>query len=140
MAAGVRMPESAWGLRWQDWLIDACDQDESAAFEIHTKKTEIYPQKLKEHGVWLPMRELALDLFRADYRVHVVTGASSQGAWTAMQFLELPNAMGYFPGMNARNKENFLLDLAQRGYTTGIYFDDKPGVATPEGWEGWRVS
>jgi len=45
-AAGVKLPENAWGRRWQDWLVDHLGGDYDRAVEVHRRKTEAYADML----------------------------------------------------------------------------------------------
>lgn len=45
-SVGVELPEGAWGRRWQDWLIDACDGDRERAELLHKQKIDAYSDLL----------------------------------------------------------------------------------------------
>lgn len=139
LAAGVRMPSGAWGLPWREWLIEVCNGDEDEAKVVHNAKNALYPAALQEHGRSLPARDLVLDLFEAKKFVRVLTGASNQGAFAAMSFLDLPYEIVTVTRLTNREKTLQLISMLQLGYDRGMYFDDEFGVEMPSEWESWHV-
>lgn len=61
-AVGVKMPAYAWGLRWQDWLVDHCEGADELARLLHERKSHEYVKLLTRSDIQryaLPAAQLA---------------------------------------------------------------------------------
>lgn len=77
---GVKIPKSAYGLPWIDWLPEYCNGSVEIAAILHREKTFIYLRQLIEsdlQGMELPALEVARELHRDNpTRVKILTAAS----------------------------------------------------------------
>jgi beta-phosphoglucomutase-like phosphatase (HAD superfamily) len=137
-AAGVDMPDDAWGRPAFEWLPDLCGK---AAGRVHVRKNEYYPALLAEHGEVLEMALRARLLVETGQPTGVLTGASSEATEAALALLRL--RLGFeMPiirtSCSRQDKIDTLAGLAVR-YPQGVYVDDQDGVTVPDGWrfEKW---
>lgn len=77
---GVKIPDSAYGRPWTDWLPEYCSGNIEIAAILHRQKTSIYLRRLIEsdlHGMELPALDVAREL-HADNptRVKILTAAA----------------------------------------------------------------
>jgi len=77
---GVKMPNHAHGLSWQEWLPEYCGGNFAVAGTLHSAKTQIYLRRLIEcdlQGMELPPLEVMRELHRDNpTRVKVLTASS----------------------------------------------------------------
>jgi FMN phosphatase YigB (HAD superfamily) len=135
--AGVDMPNEAWGHPWQSWLPNVAGSYYEAA-QLHSKKTEIYVELLKNDGTArkhaLPFAEIARALERDPVtNVYYVTGASNDAATSILKELGLnvQNLVG--SSLTTNDRESILKKLD----ATGVYVDDRiegQGPALSAGW------
>jgi haloacid dehalogenase-like hydrolase len=121
LQAGVEMPESAWGKRWQDWLPELCKKPE----EVHDKKNLIYPTILKELGRPLPGAYCLDFLKRMEINVCVVTSASREAAKLITNLIDVQVPIF----ASCLSKKSTLKLIAP----TGVHIDDFQ-VIVPDEW------
>lgn len=104
-AAGVEMPESAWGLSAKEWLDDQTG-------EIHKRKNQFYPGMLAQFAKPMPLLGFAIK-----NQSTIITGASPEAVALIREIFNIENPV--FPNLDARAKVSFLLDRP-----VGLYVDD----------------
>lgn len=79
-AVGVKIPQSAAGLSWQEWLPEYCGGNIEIAATLHRAKTSLYLRHLIEsdlEGMELPALEVARELYTDNpTRVKILTAAA----------------------------------------------------------------
>lgn len=77
---GVKIPTSATGLSWTEWLPEYCSGNVDIAATLHREKTYIYLRRLIEsdlQGMELPALQVAQELYAdSPTKVKLVTAAS----------------------------------------------------------------
>lgn len=89
---GVEMPDGAWGLPWQEWLIDLVG-DQAGATLVHEIKTTLYEELLTQvtlEELSLSAAHVARELERhTEIRVTYLTAADTRTARRVLRKLEL---------------------------------------------------
>lgn len=120
LAAGVEMPDAAWGKPWHTWLPQLPNLRLSPE-EIHKIKNANYKHCLREHGRVLPCLQYAVQL-----DAPIITGASVQAiahvkTWLSEQGYHL-RSVDLFGA--SYDMKQFWLNTTSRG----IYVDDDVDV------------
>lgn len=91
---GVRVPDHAWGERWQDWLTNVVG-DYGTAVVLHARKTFIYADMVRDCDVStieLPAGRVARELshgLHGDVAVHLLTGGAQHSTEQVLRRLDI---------------------------------------------------
>lgn len=124
-AAGVAMPEEAWGITWRTWL-PAIVGDE--AERVHTEKQKHYERLLDEgYARELPGSHLAKALLWMGHPVYFVTAASERSARAVLKTFNLPDKFlwGWELKATARALKLFEIRKMHPDMLDFTYFDDR---------------
>ena len=133
---GIDMPDSAWGLPWQDWLPKLTPNVDAT----RRGKSEAYLSLIREGALdVLPMAQLARQLEGSDCRVAYVTSSSDPSATAILKSLSLDHTC--LLGTNLQPVER-ATKLA-RWSDWGVYVDDRPegiAIARDAGWSFFNTT
>lgn len=114
-AAGVIMPDGAWGRPSKSWLQDTAK---------HARKNEMYPGMLKLFAKPLPMLDVACAL-AVDHDVRILTAASMAALVAVREAFPLIASLSVEDyGCTADEKVAKLKSITEGG----IYFDDNSRI------------
>ena len=115
-AAGVIMPDDAWGKPWHQWLDDET---------IRQKKQKIYPEYVEKHAKALPLWDMFREMQDAKMNPIILTGAGSAAVWALMN--RYPDLL--IPTI--RYELTIEDKISHMGmFDEGIYFDDSSEAVT----------
>lgn len=117
LAAGVEMPDAAWGKPWHEWLLQ--DRTTEEAVKIHRKKNELYREALRHYGCILPCLSYALQL-----GAPIITGASITGVSHVKAWLDENGYRGLNVALSGATYDLKQMWLNTVHSTRGIYVDD----------------
>lgn len=120
---GVKMPTTAWGKPWHEWLPDYVGDPETAA-QIHNDKNEVYLKMLDTAALTVlpPMHVLEKAVQESTFGVGVLTGASEQAARKILGDHMIERmTVGY--GMTSASKTT-VLETLRTEYDDVVYVDD----------------
>lgn len=124
---GIKIPESAHGLPWQEWLPDYCNGNVEIAATLHRAKTQLYLRHLIESdlvGMELPALEVARELFADNpTRVKILTAASILSTRRLMNRLGF-DAIEYHAELQYDVRRRHL--AAWSAHASVTYVDDSP--------------
>lgn len=124
---GIDMPDYAWGLRWQTWLIDIVGSKERA-MEVHTSKVHAYAELLRDvkiSNVILEPTYIAREMIRRpDIQVQFLTAGTTMTANIILQRLGLRPTMAGNLSYEARRLALHSTVLGSNGAV--VYLDDNP--------------
>lgn len=135
-AAGVEMPDAAWGLPWQEWLPDLLG-DYDAAGRAHEAKTRVYLEMLEDDlsTFRLPSADIAAGLERSrPSSVSYITGASPKAARAVLGRLGLDSSRLIGSEVPVSARAPYLRIIGERG----VYFDDRREGADAAADAGWQ--
>lgn len=137
-AAGVTMPQTAWGHSWREWLIDVYSGDEERAVQVHERKIKAYEEILRT----VPIPRLACaDVARAsldmDVWTYVLTSATYRTTKIILDRIGLTD-MRVLAAECTIPEKAFALRTIPR---LGFYLDDNPrlGREVVRSAPGWRL-
>lgn len=93
---GVTMPDHAWGVRWEDWLIDYFDGDVERARKIHRLKGDRYSTLLLRYDsktYELPAARIARVAILGGHCVRYLTAGTATTAINALSRLGISSQL-----------------------------------------------
>ena len=122
---GVKIPNSAAGLPWIEWLPEYCGGNYEVAAVIHRQKTSIYLRHLIEsdlEGMELPALEVAQELYADNpTRVRILTAAATLSTRRLLNRFQMDTAE-YHAELQYRERMRIL--SGWRTMATVHYLDD----------------
>lgn len=124
---GVKMPASAAGLSWLEWLPEYCGGNYEIAAALHRQKGSIYLRRLIEtdlEGMRLPALEIAQELYADNpTRVKLVTAASLLTTRRLINRFQF-DTIEYHAELVYRERMTLLRNWAM--FADVVYLDDSP--------------
>lgn len=131
--AGVTMPDSAWGKRASDWLLEEVFGDEALYRRTRDTKQAAYRELIAKGWVKpLPAAQVAHDLHDDGMKVRFITSGTEEVAREVLKTVGHDPELLIGGGLDGHGKVGMLRSLG-----SGVYVDDQPAgeiVAVTAGW------